>query len=251
MNSKILVVAGLAILVGAASVWFFRAPEGAKASTEPASPVIPAAESIHTVSTEREGTIHPQVQPEDAATPAKLRTVSGAGTAHESAPQSTVATAIKRLPFITHEEIRTAFETEPVDAAWAQSTSTGILQYIDKKMADRDMGLASREITCRAETCRAVLTYANHATDRSSLMKIGAPVSDMIREIVGKTQPVSGAMVLHRGGFAGEPATTEIYFAPLRFQPGDGFLADSFGAAIALRDRTATVGQQRPRSYAG
>jgi hypothetical protein len=126
--------------------------------------------------------------------------------------------------------LRKDFAAEPVDPTWAASTESEMLKKLDARSYDKQIDILNREIECRSNTCRVLITYAaqgNEAADRRALIKICGPVSDVIREITQGSPSVTGALALHRGGFVGEPVTSEIFLTRKGFKQVMDFWVNS------------------------
>lgn len=214
MNKNRITTALAAVLVGLIGAWFLMPSSlDHTSSTEIGVPSSDAAASGAAII----GTVQPARPEERSAQEANSIAdgeegpVADASSVIGDAP--TVLAVFEQLPRGNPADLEAAFAAEPIDPSWAYPSESQILRALDTTTAEKQVVLMSREITCRSATCRAVLTYAEGAPDHASLLKVGAPISEFARDLAKSRSPVSGAIVLHKGGFEGEPTTSEIYFA--------------------------------------
>jgi hypothetical protein len=108
--------------------------------------------------------------------------------------------------------IRKDFESEPLDSSWSSAAELAIRRELSTLGHADQLALASHEVSCRTGTCRVLLIHTNYPRDWNEFSRLVEPVAQLARRIKIDASMFSGVKPIFRGGFAGEPMTSELYF---------------------------------------
>lgn len=112
------------------------------------------------------------------------------------------------------------FESETRDDRWAPDLERQLTRSINFQAADRSVSLASQEIECRTYVCRISLMHGSMPGNREELTELADSATAIARQLVRESSELTGAHMKHRGGYPGEPTTSEL----LLFRSGTGVI---------------------------
>ena len=110
------------------------------------------------------------------------------------------------------------FESEPRDDLWAADLERKLARSIDVQAVDKSLFFASQEVECRTYVCRVTFTHGSLPGNWEELEELADSGTAIARQLVGENPELTGTRMNHRGGYPGEPATSEL----LLFRSGMG-----------------------------
>ena len=102
------------------------------------------------------------------------------------------------------------FESESRDDLWAPDLERELLRSINIQAADKSVYFASQEIECRTYVCRVTFTHSSLPRNYEELKELADSATTIARQLVSESSQLTGAHMQHRGGYPGEPTTTEL-----------------------------------------